>query len=131
VPHDAIVLEQKPMVNLAELPTETVHLRWVVLEAGADGRSLAVQYLSTHRAWGPARVRIRESQSSIAISVEQRVVPNSVDVRQLGIAFTASRRTPIEEAALRAPIGGSWAAACRRRRSAASRTSPARGPTRS
>ncbi len=101
------------MAKLSELPTQTAHLRWAAPESGADGRSLAVQYPSAQRATGPARVHIRESQRSIAICVDQPVVSDSVDVRHLDIAFTAMRRTPVEQVALQAPIGGT---AHRRRR---------------
>lgn len=94
------------MAKPSELPMQTAHLRWAALESGADGRSLIVQYLSAQRATGPARVHIRESQRSIAVCVDQPVVPNSVDVRHLGIAFTAMRRTPVEQVALQAPIAG-------------------------
>jgi hypothetical protein len=44
------------MSELTDLPTCTANLPWVVLESGADGQSLIVQYLGAPCGVGPARV---------------------------------------------------------------------------
>jgi hypothetical protein len=94
------------MPELNDLPTCTAYLRWELLEAGADGQSLILRYLAAHRGRGPARVLVRESARTIAITVEQSVLEEGVDLRGSGVAVTGARRVPIKEVALEAPIGG-------------------------